>query len=346
MSHFSVLVIGENPDEKMAPYQENNMGDCPREYMEFNDMTEELKEEWENGKKKEWYPSDRMIVTEVEYNAIKNKDNLFMKHYKPDTRSLDSGKVENNARIAFMIEYPEEKWRDKEHPRWSEAVYGTLRNVTKDEQNKTCDFEVIPIDPPNEIPKSDGYDTFEEFVEDYHGYKLDEEMGVYGYWENPNRKWDWYQLGGRWLGSFKKKHENSKSEEGKPGAFDNDSLYDTDQIRKGDIDWEYMNNDPEQKKKLEENWDEVVIKKKGFYKPEYYLEQYGDKETYLKMELEFSTYAVVTEDGEWHEPGKMGWWGVSHADIKQTKEFKQGYFARFIEHLPDDTLLTVFDCHI
>jgi len=26
MSHFSVLVIGENVDEQMAPYQENNMG--------------------------------------------------------------------------------------------------------------------------------------------------------------------------------------------------------------------------------------------------------------------------------------------------------------------------------
>ena len=45
MSHFTVMVIGDNPEEQLAPYQENNMGDCPQEYLEFNDLTESLKKD-------------------------------------------------------------------------------------------------------------------------------------------------------------------------------------------------------------------------------------------------------------------------------------------------------------
>ena len=37
------------------------------------------------------------------------------------------------------------------------------------------------------------------FVED-EDFDIDEETGKHGYWENPNAKWDWYQLGGRWPG--------------------------------------------------------------------------------------------------------------------------------------------------
>ena len=47
MSHFTVMVIGENPEEQLAPYQENNMGDCPQEFLEFNDETERLTKSWE-----------------------------------------------------------------------------------------------------------------------------------------------------------------------------------------------------------------------------------------------------------------------------------------------------------
>lgn len=45
MSHFTVAVITEKGTEKevdklLAPYQENNMGDCPQEYLEFNEDDE------------------------------------------------------------------------------------------------------------------------------------------------------------------------------------------------------------------------------------------------------------------------------------------------------------------
>lgn len=35
--HFPVLVVGENIDGQLAPFQENNMGDCPDQYLEKDD---------------------------------------------------------------------------------------------------------------------------------------------------------------------------------------------------------------------------------------------------------------------------------------------------------------------
>lgn len=62
----------------------------------------------------------------------------------------------------------------------------------------------------------------------------------YGYWENPNAKWDWYQLGGRWCGFFKLKSPNMKKKLGEPGVFDNEPKHDSDQAYKCQIDFAGM----------------------------------------------------------------------------------------------------------
>ena len=47
------------------------------------------------------------------------------------------------------------------------------------------------------------YPSFDDFMVEYGEYtSRDEETGKYGYWENPNAKWDWYSIGGRWSGSL------------------------------------------------------------------------------------------------------------------------------------------------
>lgn len=48
MSHFVVVVIGDYVEDQMAPYQENNMGDCPEEYLEFIDCTDDVEKEWKD----------------------------------------------------------------------------------------------------------------------------------------------------------------------------------------------------------------------------------------------------------------------------------------------------------
>lgn len=41
------------------------------------------------------------------------------------------------------------------------------------------------------------YKTVEEFAKDWFGYEVTSD-GRYGYVANPNARWDWWELGGRW----------------------------------------------------------------------------------------------------------------------------------------------------
>lgn len=56
-----------------------------------------------------------------------------------------------------------------------------------------------------------------------------------------------------------------------------------------------------------------------------------------------STYAIL-KDGEWIQKGQMGWFGTSHDEV--TPEEWDEKFMTMLEELPDDTLLTIVDCHI
>jgi hypothetical protein len=50
MSHFTVLVIGENPDKQLAPFQENSCSEPDREYMVFESKQEDYEQEWKEEK--------------------------------------------------------------------------------------------------------------------------------------------------------------------------------------------------------------------------------------------------------------------------------------------------------
>jgi len=58
---------------------------------------------------------------------------------------------------------------------------------------------------------------------------------------------------------------------------------------------------------------------------------------------EIITFALL-KDGEWFEKGKMGWWNVVQ-DKKDDERWKNE-FKNLVQGLPDDTLISIFDCHI
>jgi len=174
---------------------------------------------------------------------------------------------------------------------------------------------------------------------------------------NPDSKWDWYVMGGRWRGMLLPK-EGKVGVLGESGVFKNPPMIEggVDQIRFGDIDWDGMIN-PNDFEKYTRFWEiyiegdepkneeEKKLIEQTFYKKEYFVEKYGDKETYIKAMMTFSTYAVL-KDGEWFEPGEMGWWGVSHAENEDKLDFELNFWDKFLKDLPDDALLTIVDCHI
>lgn len=70
-----------------------------------------------------------------------------------------------------------------------------------------------------------------------------------------------------------------------------------------------------------------------------------DRATYIhRAGIQSSMTFAVLKDGEWFERGKMGWFGMV-ADEKDEGLWIEE-FGKLIESLPDDTLLSVYDCHI
>lgn len=266
MSHFTVLVIGENPKEQLKPFQENNMGDYPEDFLEFYEI--------------DW--------------------------------------------------------------------------------------------------KSD-YNTKEEAFSD--GYK--EHEGKIGYWENPNAKWDWYVLGGRWSGYYKLK-PGAEGLLGKPGGFQNtpEEGY-VDQCKRKDIDIEYMREEARKKAIYDfkfassvinggsfTNWPEVkerfkndIKKARIFYNNQNVVEQWRiepkvrerlgifskpddfnmTEEEYVQKQVNSAgvTFAVI-KDGKWYERGETGWWGV----VSDEKDNWEEEFQKLFDEIPEETLVSVYDCHI
>ncbi|AWN05071.1 hypothetical protein SEA_EASLEY_46 [Gordonia phage Easley] len=56
------------------------------------------------------------------------------------------------------------------------------------------------------------------------------------------------------------------------------------------------------------------------------------------------TFALVDLDGEWHERGSMGWFGMV-SDEKDSDDWNANY-TRAISEMPKDTWLVNVDCHI
>jgi len=73
---------------------------------------------------------------------------------------------------------------------------------------------VIGNDPEGQL------EPFNENLDEASPYTEFEDGENGGYWYNPNAKWDWYSLGGRWTGFFKVKN-GAQGVLGQSGAFDN-----------------------------------------------------------------------------------------------------------------------------
>jgi hypothetical protein len=58
---------------------------------------------------------------------------------------------------------------------------------------------------------------------------------------------------------------------------------------------------------------------------------------------ELTTFALI-KDGKWYEKGDMGWWGMV-GNEKDEKEWDDE-FKKLISDLPDDELISIYDCHI
>jgi hypothetical protein len=320
MSHFTVLAIGNDIEGQMAPYEESTENP---EYRSFKSTEREDMIEYMTG--------TMTLVTLPDGTTTNEYDSNYRVF---DTKGFGSEYV-----------FPE----------------GTVK-----EEKKFCEV----------------FKTFEQYKLEWCGSEeRDSEMGEYGYWHNENAKWDWYQVGGRWSGFFKLK-AGAVGELGEPGVFKNTpkaGWVDSAKIKDIDFDGmkqDAMNNANKEYEKLEEvlkgralpSWQKIlkeqnddVEKARDIYhadpvKKELWdagIHVFGDyAETFKNSRQEFvddaannvaMTYALL-KDGQWYQKGKMGWFGMS-SDEKDQGQWNEEVW-KMIESLPEDTVLTVLDCHI
>ena len=164
------------------------------------------------------------------------------------------------------------------------------------------------------------------------GYTTDENGNIYTTY-NPQSKWDWYEVGGRWDGDLlvNGKHLNS--------------------ARIGEIDFSL---DEDVYNKSLRFWDVAISHEPAelneiylpFFGEQYYLDYYGDRETYARRQATFTTHAVITPDGKWHERGKTYWFGLSGETPDEGADWDEHYLERFIKNADPKLMMTIVDCHI
>lgn len=269
MSHFLVLVIGDNVEAQLAPYHEFECSGIIDQYVQDVDVTDKCKEYG------------------LRYYGLENKT------------VTDESQVD----------------REGEHI-WGFAVVDADGNIIK-AVNRT----------------------------------------------NPNKKWDWWVIGGRWCGFLKFKE----------GGRTNMGIKDV-------IDFEGMRNEAGQK--AAERWDKAAaahggtpwktwvyirdVECKGNIddaRAAYYsqpqvkaikdaLNAFLDVDQFLASRDEYiqsardsatAPYAIV-KDCQWIAKGEMGWFGMS--DDKMVQDDWNKEVNKLIDSLPGDTIITCVDCHI
>lgn len=177
---------------------------------------------------------------------------------------------------------------------------------------------------------------------------------------NPDSKWDWYQIGGRWAGLLTVKKGTPHEIGEKSWTWDEKNPYEStgdiikcDSARIKDLVFLDKEKDAQRARRFWElhvegaepqNDEERDMLKWAWYKKEYYIETYKDKETYVRCESAFSTYAAITKDGKWHAKGKMGWFGMSSDE--DVIAWHDGYQKLIFDDAEEDDYITIVDCHI
>ncbi len=311
MSHFVVLVIGDNVDLQLAPFNEQSEDGDPYVTLEFHDQTDEFRKEYDE-------------------------------------------------ELVEIIKRPDGSW-----------VFA--HSATDDDRAA----QIAPVS----VKFSELYSTFEEFCEEWH-HSEPNEQGRYGYSSNPNAKWDWYVVGGRWSGYFKAL-PGSIGVVGESGTFSNtpwEGWY--DQLQRSSIDFEGMRADaaaeaskrydayeaavaglevPKRWAEFRTAYENIDDARKAYHETPYIaalrtaellpwfedpVEEYDiGREKFVERASSdsFTPYAVL-KDGEWYSKGEMGWFGMSSDNVDHDTWNKRVW--EFLRDLPEDTLITAVDCHI
>ena len=355
MSHFTVLVIGENPEKQLAPYHEFECTGEDNEYIQDIDITEERRKEYEEDTSQRLRGPDGAL-----HEFFDSKGSWRTEFSQPDP---DASKWDVGRRKKFVPPgYEEVTVPTKEVESFARYIEGWSGQ------------KMVPF---GEQPDLAGEHKYGYVIVDQAGNVVKAIDRT-----NPNKKWDWWVLGGRWTGFFTLK-PGRRGTTGKPGLMtDPASAGKADAALWCDIDFTAMRDEAERKAReryrkffqlLGEHtfpqtfevmrkahpdsieaartayWAQPgieAVKKDDEFSWDLDPAEFSvteDQHAEKARERAISTFAVV-KDGKWFEKGSMGWWGCVHDEKDQDQWNRE--FAKLLDSVGSETLLSVYDCHI
>lgn len=342
MSHFTVLVIGPDVEKQLQPFHEFECTGTDDEFVQDLDILEDARAEFPN--------STRSMVRLVDGTVCSRYDERFG-HTDPTTGARS--------------------WTLPADADQFEEPYPSLAEYLRAERHEH--FVVGAGQEP------DLADTHK------YGYALVDEHGEVikaVRRTNPNKKWDWWVLGGRWAGHLRLK-PGAIGQMGRRGQrMSVESTGRADRAFKGDVDFEGMraaaadeqgvHYDRVREVIADRDWrswetirevdhpgsieaarvayhaqpviaDLAATNLLGMYDSPDRYRVTRDEFVAAARDASYSTFALL-KDGEWYESGRMGWWGTA-SDKKEPSVWNRE-FSKLVDGLPDDTLLSIIDCHI
>ena len=118
------------------------------------------------------------------------------------------------------------------------AIAGPLGHIKRTKKSKKATALMM-------VPRTKIYKSLKEYAERGCHVPFNEKYQAYGYTYNPNGRWDWYEIGGRWPGTFLVKDDLGYidadiSESWKASFPAPDGYIWVDAARKKDIAWDVM----------------------------------------------------------------------------------------------------------
>ena len=410
MSHYAVLVVGEDIDGQMAPYHEFECTGEDDQYVQDIDVTEKARLEYEKDTEtRVKSPSGKLTTMFTKKGNYKKR---FLRDPTPEEIKENGQMIGGggNGKIS-----------------WTSTDLGDGKGYRTQIIEMPKGWERVEVPSSETVP-------FAEWIEGYYGHKVvphgkkPDLKGThkFGYTlvtkmgeviktinrTNPNHKWDGYCVGGRARGFFKLKAEAVAAGAGTLGRIPLMAQYDptyeavgvdrADQALKGEIDIEGMRQEAgDAAAKLYDRFHRILAKNPGYQIFDELLAKHGipkydddapeltdeeeearekavdavrkeynaqpgaralqadkdfkwmwhgfsefnvsrDEYILTARDRAFTTFAVV-KDGKWYEKGHMGWFAIV-SDAKEQDDWNKEFNA-IVDSLPDDTLLTVVDCH-
>ena len=154
-----------------------------------------------------------------------------------------------------------------------------------------------------------------------------DELSIY----NPFPKWDWYEVGGRWNNLLKTKNGTKTNS---CYLKELDLKPDTELYADAIAYWE---------KNIEGNLTFNEFNAMNDELKKCYVEEYGLKENFAKLNAILSTHAVLDYKGQWHEPEFK--WDIDELRKEEIK-WHSKYYDNFLKNKDNDLIITIVDYHM